>query len=135
MEAWEFLSDLTCMEADQARRDRLVADEHAHNLFPYPKITVIRDEANQAALELDSLTPSKRSAAKKEATQRWNEENPNRPLKRSYYNGRAEGEDAPIILDSSDDPQSLLLLLLPERESKAKNYSCTTIFGRTQDKD
>ena len=57
-EAWEFLSDLTCTEADQARRDRLVKDVHSHNLIPYPKITVTKEEANQAAPELGSLTPS-----------------------------------------------------------------------------
>ena len=92
------------MEADQARRDRLVADHHAHKLYPYPRITVLRNDPNQTGPELDSLTPSKRSAAKKGAAERWNEENPDRPLKRSYYNGGAIREEAPKILDSSDDP-------------------------------
>ena len=67
-EAWEFLSDITCYEADQARRDRLVTDAHSHNLIPYPKITITKEEANPAAPELGSLTPSNRSVAKKEAT-------------------------------------------------------------------
>ena len=36
-EAWEHLSDITCYEADQARRDRLVKNEHSHNQIQYQK--------------------------------------------------------------------------------------------------
>ena len=98
-EACEYLSDITCYEADQARRDRLVTDEHFHNQIQYPKITVTKEEVNPAAPELGSLTPSNRTIAKKAATKQWNQENPNRPL---VYG--LQGEDCPIIVDSSSDP-------------------------------
>ena len=41
-DAWEYLSDWTSSEADKARRDRLTAHDHVHNLFPYPPIMVLK---------------------------------------------------------------------------------------------
>ena len=104
------------LQAGVAGLSRLVADDHVHNLYPYPRITVLKSDPNQAAPELGCLTPSKRSAAKKEATEKWNQENPDRPLQRSYYNGIAMGEEASIIFDSSDDPP-------PEPQTQSKTES------------
>ena len=43
-DAWEYLSDWTSSEADKAWRDRLSAHNHVHNLFPYPRIMVIKGD-------------------------------------------------------------------------------------------
>ena len=83
-EAWEYLSDWTSSKAEQVRRDRLTADDHVHNLYPYPRIMVLKGGSSQAAPELGCRTPSRRSTAKRKATEQLNQENPTRPLKRSY---------------------------------------------------
>ena len=66
-DAWEFFANWTSSAADKARRDRLTAHDHAHNLFPYPNNMVI----SHAVPELGLLTPSKRENAMKEATMQW----------------------------------------------------------------
>ena len=80
-DTWELMSDWTSSAADKARRDRLTAHYHAHNLFPYPNIIVIKSDPSHAVPELGLLTPSRRENARKEATMQWNQENPTRPLK------------------------------------------------------
>ena len=106
-DAWEFLSDWTSSAADKARRDILTAHDHAHNLFPYPNIIVIKSDPSHAVPELGLLTPSMRENSRKEATMQWIQENPTRPLQRSHYSGVTLGDRAPVILDSSDDPDIL----------------------------
>ena len=103
-DAWDFLADWTSTSADQARRDRLTANDHVHNLFPYPTIMVIKTDISHAAPELGQLTPSKRENAIDQATKQWEQENPTRPLQRSHYSGVTLGDRAPVILNSSDDP-------------------------------
>ena len=65
------------------------------------------DKASHAVPELGLLTPSMRENSRKEATMQWIQENPTRPLKRSHYSGVTLGDRAPVILDSSDDPDIL----------------------------
>ena len=103
-DAWEFLADWTSTSADQARRDRLTANDHVHNLFPYPTIMVIKTDISHAAPVLGQLTPSKRENAMHQSTKQWEQENPTRPLQRSHYSGVTLGDRAPVFLNSSDDP-------------------------------
>ena len=91
-DAWEFLVDCISSSADKARRDRLTAHDHAHNLFPYPTIMVIKTDLSHAVPELGQLTPSKRENAMHQATMQWKQENPTRPLQRSHYSGVTLGD-------------------------------------------